>query len=209
MRIKICGITNYEDAKLCCDLGADSIGFIFYSKSKRYLDLDSAKSIIKKLPFFIHKIGVFVNEDIEYINRAASLVKLTGIQLHGGETPEQVHSAYYPVIKSFRISSGYDYTLLKKYSNCSYLLDHFTNESYGGTGKSFEWDSIPNDLLSKIILSGGISIDNINNVFEKYKPEAIDISSSLEEYPGKKDHYKVKQFFRKYRMLNNVNYDET
>lgn len=201
MRVKICGITNYEDAKLCCDLGADALGFIFYEKSKRKISVDDAKQIINKLPVFVGKIGVFVDEDLTLIERSLKTLKLTGVQLHGDETPEFVELVKLPVIKAFRINSGFDFSILEKYGSCKLLLDTYSKGEYGGTAKSFNWEVIPTEIRSKIILAGGISIKNIEHIFKNVKPEAVDLSSSLEKYPGKKDEIKLKNFFQKINSL--------
>lgn len=201
MRVKICGITNYEDAKLCCDLGADALGFIFYEKSKRKISVDVAKEIINKLPAFISKFGVFVNEDLSTIERTAKEIKLTGIQLHGNETSEFASSVKLPVIKTFRMNCEFDFSILEKYSRCKFLLDTYSEREYGGTGQSFNWETIPVGIRSKIILAGGISIENIELVFKNVQPEAVDLSSSLEKYPGKKDEIKLKKFFNKFNSL--------
>lgn len=201
MKVKICGITNIEDAMLCYNLRADAIGFIFYKKSKRYIAPETAKEIIEKLPAFVLKVGVFVNESSEKINSISKEIKLNMVQLHGDESPEEVSNIDLPVIKAFRINSSFDYSTFSKYKNCSFLLDSFDKNDYGGTGKKFEWDKIPNELKNKIILAGGVSINNIKYIYENIKPSAIDISSSLEFEPGKKDKLKVEEFFKKFNSF--------
>ena len=201
MRIKICGITNYEDAKLCCDLGTDALGFIFTEKSKRKVSIDAAKVIIKKLPAFVSKIGVFVNEDLNTINWISKEIGLTGGQLHGEETPEFAESVNLPVIKTFRINSEFNFSVLDKFDGCKFLLDTFSTEDYGGTGQTFNWEIIPVELRNQIILAGGISIDNIEHIFNNVQPGAVDLSSSVEKYPGKKDEVKLKNFFQKINSL--------
>lgn len=201
MRVKICGITNYEDAKLCCDLGVDALGFIMYKSSKRYVRPNPAKEIIKKLPAFVSKIGVFVNESPKMINARAMEIKLTGVQLHGEEPPEIIEQINLPVIKTFRITNSFDFSELKSYRNCNILFDTHSNEGYGGTGKTFDWDVVPFEIRNKIILAGGISILNIEYIYKNIQPAAIDLSSSIEEFPGKKDHNKLKEFFNKLNSL--------
>ncbi len=203
MRVKICGITNIEDAFLAQQLGTDAIGFIFYNKSKRYVSPEIAESILKSLSPFIMKIGVFVNESFEEINNISAKVKLNAVQLHGEESPEVIEKINLPVIKSFRIKNKFDFSILNKYKDVSFLLDSFSKDEYGGTGKTFKWELIPDIYKNKIILSGGISIDNIEEVIRKINPAAIDVSSSLEEFPGKKDHQKLKHFFEKVNSLRN------
>jgi phosphoribosylanthranilate isomerase len=197
MKVKICGITNIEDAKLSSELGADAIGFVFYKKSKRYIQPKEAKVIIEQLPAFLLKVGVFVNDTAEEINRISKEIKLNLVQLHGEETPELVDSIDLPVIKAFRVNNDFDYSLFSKYKNCSFLLDAYDEKEYGGTGKRFNWEIIPNEIKSKIILAGGVSSENIEIIYNKIKPYAIDVSSSLEIGPGKKDPNKLKSFFKK------------
>jgi len=203
MRVKVCGITNIEDAMLCYNLGANAIGFIFYKKSKRYIKPNDAKIIIQQLPTFVLKVGVFVNESPTTINEIAKEIKLNVIQLHGEETPEDVYNIDLPVIKAFRVTDDFDYSFLGQYKNCSFLLDAFDTNEYGGTGQKFIWDKIPHELKSEIILAGGVSIDNIKFIYENISPNAIDVSSSLEIKPGKKDKQKVKVFLKTLNELRN------
>ena len=205
MKVKVCGITNIEDAKLSCNLGADAIGLIFYEKSKRYIEPNKAKEILKHLPAFVMRVGVFVNETPEKINKISKEIKLNLIQLHGEESPEVIVKIDLPVVKAFRVKENFDYSLLKKYKNCSFLLDAYNDKEYGGTGKIFNWNKIPAGLKNKIILSGGVSVNNIEKIIKEISPAAIDVSSSLEIEPGKKDKNKLKQFFKEYKSLNNIN----
>jgi phosphoribosylanthranilate isomerase len=201
MKIKICGITNLEDALLCESLGVDALGFIFYEKSKRFIDYEDANKIIKQLSAFTIKVGVFVNTESAIINTVSKQVGLNLIQLHGNETPNQIEELFLPVIKAFRINNDFDFNILKLYKNCHYLLDTFSSTEFGGTGITFNWNLIPQNIKHKIILSGGISSANISTVFAEVNPYAIDVSSSLEEFPGKKDHKKVKEFFNKIKGI--------
>lgn len=197
MKVKICGITNLEDAKLSYDLGANAIGFIFYQKSKRYIEPKEAKEIINQLPVFLLRVGVFVNESSKVINKIAKEIKLNLIQLHGEELPEVIDDIELPVIKAFRVNENFDYSILSKYKNCSFLLDTFNENEYGGTGQQFNWRKIPSELKGKIILAGGISENNVGSIYKEINPYAIDVSSSIEIEPGKKDHKKLKQLFQK------------
>ena len=203
MRIKICGITNLQDALVCVNNGADALGFIFYEKSPRFISPEKAIDIIQKIPLFVFKVGVFVDEKIEIVNSIARQTSLNAVQLHGNETPDYAKNIFLPVIKSFRVNENYDWSLIDKYENCEILLDSYSSQAIGGTGKKFNWDLIPKEIKSKIILSGGISINNLETIFTNIKPAAIDISSSLESEPGKKDHKKVNEFFEKFYRFNN------
>ncbi|MEG8947146.1 phosphoribosylanthranilate isomerase [Rosettibacter firmus] len=203
MRVKICGITNLEDALLCCNLGADALGFVFYEKSKRYIDFSSAKDIIKKLPAFVLKVGVFVDNSLNEINEISRSLGLNAVQLHGEQNSEFVNQINLPVIKSFRINDEFDFSILNKFQNCSFLLDTYSNDSFGGTGKKFKWDLIPAQIRNNIILAGGISVENVEYIFNNIKPQGVDLSSSVEKEPGKKDPDKLKEFFR---VINNLRY---
>jgi phosphoribosylanthranilate isomerase len=195
LKVKICGITNIKDALLCQKLGADALGFIFYKDSKRYITPELAKEIIKELSVFTLKVGVFVNESSAKINEISKISGINLVQLHGTEMPNQIEKIYLPVIKSFRVSNDFKFSTINEYKNCGYLLDTFSSLSYGGTGKTFDWDHIPIELRSKIILSGGISSSNIKRIYKEINPYAVDVSSSLEDYPGKKSENKIHEFF--------------
>lgn len=203
MKVKICGITNLADSEVCVNNGADAVGFIFYKKSKRYINPERAKNIISSLPFFIMKIGVFVNESIEEVNKIAEEIGLNGVQLHGDETHDYIEQIRYPVIKSFRVDDNFNYAQLKKFSNCSFLLDSKDDKQFGGTGQNFNWDDIPVNLRNKVILAGGISLNNIEYIYKNIKPAAVDLSSSLEIEPGIKDHQKVINFLNLVKNLRN------
>jgi phosphoribosylanthranilate isomerase len=202
MIVKICGITNLEDALFCERSGADMLGFVFYNKSKRFISYDSAKKIIEALSPKTKKVGVFVNEPVEMVNSFAEKLKLNAVQLHGDETPKYAFQINHPVIKSFRINEDFDFSILGQYKNAMPLLDAFSNNQYGGTGKKFNWEVIPDRLKSQIILAGGISAANIKFIQDNVKPYAVDLSSSLESEPGKKDHKKVTEFFGKIDRTN-------
>jgi phosphoribosylanthranilate isomerase len=203
MKVKICGITNIEDAKLSYELGADAIGFVFYKKSKRYIEPKKAKIIINQLPAILLKVGVFVNESVEEINKIAKKVKLNLIQLHGEEPPEMIADIDLPVVKAFRIKNNFDYAVLSQYKYCSFLFDAFDEKEYGGTGQIFNWNNIPEELKNKIILAGGVSINNIEQIYHEINPAAVDVSSSVEIEPGKKDEIKLKNLLNKIKELRN------
>jgi phosphoribosylanthranilate isomerase len=195
MLVKICGTTNIEDAILSVELGADSLGFIFYERSRRFISYTDAKVIINQLPQSVPKVGVFVNSTIKEVNIAADKIGLSVIQLHGDETPSFVKQIERPVIKSFRVDNNFDFAILNDYENCLYLLDNFAENEPGGTGKSFDWNLIPENLKNKITLAGGVSSKNIEEIFTNINPSGVDLVTSVEKYPGKKDENKLKEFF--------------
>lgn len=195
MKVKICGITNFEDALLCEELGADALGFIFYDKSERYIEPQLAKDIIKRLLPFTIKVGVFVNESTEKINSISKSIGLNIVQLHGDEPQNVLSEIDLPVIKAFRIKQDFEFNILNQFTNCGFLLDTYSDSRFGGTGKTFDWNIIPEQYRNKIILSGGVSSSNIQEIFSKIKPYAVDVSSSVEKYPGKKSAEKLTDFF--------------
>lgn len=201
MKVKICGITNAGDALFCEAMGADMLGFIFFNKSKRFIEYSAAEEIIGKLSCSTRKVGVFVNEKAEDVNKAAERLRLDMVQLHGDETPEEVSKISFPVIKSFRIKNEFDFSLLDSFKNARALLDSFAINQFGGTGKSFDWAVIPEKIKNRIILAGGVLASNLDNIYKSIKPYAVDLSSALECTPGKKDHAKVQEFFY---VLNNL-----
>jgi phosphoribosylanthranilate isomerase len=201
LKVKVCGITNIDDALLCESEGADILGFIFYENSKRFINFESAGQIINKLSFLTAKVGVFVNESPDKINSVIKLLNLNSVQLSGDEIPDLTDKIAAPVIKSFRVDNYFDFDRIYLYKNVIPLLDTFSETEYGGTGKSFNWQIIPEEIRSKIFLAGGISIYNIEEVYSKIKPFAVDISSSLENKPGRKDKTKVSEFFKKINQL--------
>ena len=193
MKVKICGITNLLDAKNCEMLGVDMIGFIFYKKSPRYINLDSSLKIISKLNNKIKKVGVFVDEDIEVINDMSHILKLNYIQLHGDEDNEYIKKIKTPTIKAL---NGNDINLdskIKEFSNPEFiLLDNINKNSKGGSGEKFDWKNILNlDNKEKLILSGGLNEKNIINAM-KTGIKFFDFCSATEKKPGIKDSKKVK-----------------
>jgi phosphoribosylanthranilate isomerase len=203
VKVKICGITNLEDALMAAEAGADALGFNFYSKSPRYISFEKAKSIVRALPPFILKVGVFVNASRETIQEAIDLTGIDLIQLHGDETPEDCNGFQCGVIKAFRTNESIENA--KTYSEITaILLDTPHRGSYGGTGQTFDWkEAMPFKKLSKsLILSGGLTPDNVLRAIEIVKPYGVDASSHLEVHPGKKDPARVKAFIQKVKFLD-------
>ncbi len=196
MKVKICGITNVEDAILCESLGADALGFIFYKNSKRYIDPNQAADIISQLSPFTMNVGVFVNENIDIINRITSETKINIAQIHNDSKILNEKHISVPIIKAFRVNEEFDFKILRNFINNYILLDSYSQNELGGTGNTFNWGKIPKDIIHKIILAGGISAANIEYIVKEIKPAAVDLSSSLEKFPGKKDPEKVREFFK-------------
>jgi len=202
MLVKICGITNKRDAQFCCDAGADILGFVF-ARSPRQVTAARAKRIIAALPKKVLKAGVFVNEKPAQILKIAAACGLDMLQLHGDEPSQDCTSlmqAGYQVIKAFRVRDKRSLKDIAKYSRVDWiLLDRFQKGRYGGTGKRFDWPLAKEakKYRKKLILSGGLGCDNIEQAVETVQPRAIDVSSRLESSPGKKDHQAVAEFMWK------------
>ncbi|MDH7599845.1 MAG: phosphoribosylanthranilate isomerase [Sedimentisphaerales bacterium] len=195
-KVKICGITNYEDAVASVDCGADIIGFNFYPKSPRYIPVEKAIEIARSLPGFVELAGVFVNSTLDQIRQIAHDCYLDWVQLHGDEGPEfcrSVAADSVKVIKAIRIKDKADLSSMDQYLADAILLDSYSPESYGGTGKAFDW-SILDRIERRIFLAGGINPDNAP-VAVALGVYGIDVCSGVEAYPGKKDPAKLKALF--------------
>ena len=194
-RIKICGITNREDALKAAELGADALGFIFYTASRRYIDPEEASKIIKKLPPFITTVGVFVNPSLDEINSVKQKTGIDVVQLHGDESPEFCMMIPHKLIKAIRIKAKIDRDEVELYPVQAILFDTHSEGNYGGTGKSFNWDILRNlDVSKNIILSGGLTPENVSQALEVVKPYGVDVSTGVEDSPGKKNHMKLREF---------------
>ena len=198
VKVKICGITNLEDAQLAVNLGADALGFNFCKKSLRYIEPSKAKLIIEELPPLVSTVGVFADEfSPERISSIAHAVGLNAVQLHGSESPEYVRKVdELRVIKAFRVDTHFDLTLLSLYSAGAYLLDAFDPERIGGTGRVFDWEiAVAAKSYGRIILAGGLTQENIVDAISRVRPYAVDICSGVESEPGKKDPQKMTALF--------------
>ncbi|MFH0735748.1 MAG: phosphoribosylanthranilate isomerase [bacterium] len=196
MKVKICGITNLEDALICQNAGADALGFIFYKSSKRYIEPGEVKKITSVLNPFVIKVGVFVNNTADEINLTCKLSGINMVQLHGDETHDICAKINLPIIKAIRIKDKFDIAEVTKWKDVVFLFDTYSNENYGGTGKQFDLELLPQKIYTKAIIAGGINCKNISSIMnKKYLPACIDLSSSVEIFPGKKDHKKIEEFF--------------
>jgi phosphoribosylanthranilate isomerase len=199
-RVKICGITNLEDALLSAKFGADALGFNFYAKSPRSLALEKAREIIEQLPPEILKIGVFVNESLEKICEIVGIAKLDAIQLHGEETPKFVRQikakTNLEIIKAFRVSPEFKPEDVLQYEIDAVLLDAYSPKEHGGTGETFNWEIAKKvqEIFPKMYLAGGLSPENVAKAIENVQPFAVDACSCLEIRKGFKDAQKLKNF---------------
>ena len=199
VRVKICGITNLDDAMAAVDFGADALGFVFFKESPRYIPCRNAALIIKKLPSFITTVGVFVNEQPEQIENIIAISGIDVIQLHGEEPPERCVFMR-RVIKAMRVETLESLDPLIGYRGIvsAFLLDTFTPGLFGGTGKIFNWDiAVEAKQLGRIILAGGLTQDNIVDAVERVRPYGVDVSSGVEIEKGRKDHKKMQLFIER------------
>lgn len=202
VKVKICGITNLEDAQASIGAGCDALGFVFFKKSPRYITPVRASKIIKSLPADSIKIGVFVDAREKTILRLAKLCHLNMIQLHGNESPEFCRRLKdYKVIKAFRLKDKIDFKKISQYNTFAYLFDTFAKSKVGGTGKRFNWELLRylDNVKQLIFLAGGLNPKNVLQAMKIARPDWVDASSELEVTPGKKDHKKVKRFIAQVR----------
>ncbi|KAA0796627.1 N-(5'phosphoribosyl)anthranilate isomerase [Bacillus tropicus] len=198
MKVKICGITDMETAKRACEYGADALGFVF-AESKRKITPGLAEEIIQELPANVLKIGVFVNESVEMIQKIADECGLTHVQLHGDEDNYQIRRLNIPSIKSLGVTSESDMKNAQGYETDYILFDSPKEKFYGGNGKTFSWELLghmPKELRKKTILAGGLNALNIEEAIRTVRPYMVDVSSGVET-EGKKDVEKIKQFIIK------------
>jgi len=197
VKVKICGITNVDDALAASDLGVDALGFVFYRESPRHVSPDQAREIIRRLPSFITTVGVFVDMPPGEVEAIMCHASLDVAQLHGHELPEACELAR-RVIKAIRVKELSDLEPLKHYRVSAFLLDTYTQEFFGGTGQIFNWDiALDAKQYGKIIVAGGLNPDNVAKAVQWVRPYGVDVSSGVEERKGKKDHRKMGLFIER------------
>lgn len=197
MRVKICGITRFEDAHAAVRFGADAIGFVFYEASPRHVFPETVRDIISNLPPFITTVGVFVNATPSEINEIVEITGIDVVQLHGEEPPEEC-SLWPRVIKAIKVKGIRDLQELRRYKVSAYLLDTYSPDMPGGTGTTFNWDiAIEAKRFGPVILAGGLDPDNIRDAVKRVAPYAVDVSSGVEAEKGIKDHEKMRLFIER------------
>ena len=197
VKVKICGITNLEDALASLFNQADAVGFVFYKKSPRYISPVIARNISRILPKKIIRVGVFANEKEKVVKKIAEMCGLNMLQFHGLESPLYCQRFKgYKIIKVFRVDKKIDLDEVKRYKTFAYLFDTYKKDEIGGTGKKFNWNLLKQVVKIKqpVFLSGGLAASNVNEAIKLLNPDWVDASSSLELCPGKKDHKKIQKF---------------
>lgn len=206
IRIKVCGITNERDALWAIKFGVDALGFVF-AESPRRVYPGAVKKITSLLPPFVCRVGVFVNEDKERVREIAQTCSLTSLQFHGEESPFYCQAfSRWKVIKSFRVKDEGVLEEIRRYRVDAYLLDTYSADKRGGTGKIFDWEIARKvkKLGVPIILSGGLNPKNVTQAIIKIRPYAVDVSSGVEKEIRKKDYQKLRNFVRKIRRQDEL-----
>ena len=197
-KVKICGFTEPNNARDAALAGVDAIGLVFYDKSPRNVDIHSAQKIIKALPPFINRVGLFVNANPSFIDEILCEVPLDTLQFHGDESVLDCAQYQMPFIKSLRVKPDTNVKeIAENFSSASaLLLDSFSPSSYGGTGEPFDWSLACVKISLPIILAGGLTVDNVADAIKQVNPYAVDASSGVESAPGVKDIDKIEAFIR-------------
>ncbi len=199
IRVKVCGITNYEDAALALDLGADALGFNFYPPSPRFIDGAAARAIIRRLPPFTATVGVYVNvADPDAVDKSAREAGVGVLQLHGDEPAEYGRAlADWPLIKAVRVGKDGLRAESFNFPAQAFLLDSQDDRLFGGTGKTFDWRPAQRLLPDvRIVLAGGLSAANVAEAVQVVRPYAVDVCSGVECRPGKKDAARLAAFMQ-------------
>jgi len=201
VKVKICGITCLADALAAAQAGADALGFMFYERSARAITLSRAIEIIRELPPFIVKVGVFVNPSAEEVRRAAEWLDV--VQLHGAESPEFCSTVPRPVLKAIRVRDESSLETIRTFAVSGILLDAYVEGQLGGTGARFNWDlAVRAKALSRpIVLAGGLTPENVGEAVQRVSPYGVDVSSGVESAPGRKDIAKLAQFIARAKAV--------
>ena len=201
-RVKICGNTNYENARLAVDLGADYLGFIFVPNTKRVLTVENAEKILSGLKGFTNTVGVFCNQPKKEVEVIAQRLGFKYLQFHGEETAlycESFMQKGFHIIKTFHVKDAMSLKRLDEYNVSAFLFDTFASSEKGGTGKPFSWDIIEDRpyVHDKLFLAGGLNIQNVQQAISQVRPFAVDIASGVESSPGIKDPELLRAFIQK------------
>ncbi|CAL61398.1 N-(5'-phosphoribosyl)anthranilate isomerase (PRAI) [Herminiimonas arsenicoxydans] len=213
-RIKICGLTRAEDMQDALAAGADAIGFVFYARSPRYIAPDAAAQLIAQLPPFVSAVGLFVNAGVEEVQAVVAQTSIALLQFHGDETVTEcaaiAAAVNRPFIRAIRVKPDTSAADLLKYESdyraasrlfAGLLLDTYV-DSYGGSGKVFDWSLIPANIAPRVVLSGGLSAQNATDAVQRIRPYAVDVSSGVERDKGIKDVAKINAFIAAVRVAD-------
>ncbi len=207
VKIKVCGITNVDDARMAVAAGADALGFVMYRKSPRFVEPAVVKAIVAGLPPFVLPVGVFVNEESERVRALMDESGLALAQLHGDETASYCQNLGRPALKALRLKDRGGFLALAEFQGRAnvrgVLIDAFSNQAYGGTGQTVDWGLAQEVAQSMpVVLAGGLTPVNVAEAIIRVRPYGVDVSSGVELSPGKKDHNKVKAFIEAARLVH-------
>ena len=206
MQVKICGITRTDDAMVAVEAGADAIGLIFYAGSKRFVNPNTAADIISNVSPYTSIVGLFVNADADYVRTVLNHCPLSQLQFHGDESPEFCSSFNRPYVKSVPVSSAVKMSeIVTAHRNArAYLFDTQVPGEHGGTGKTFDWQLMPEKNIGHRVLAGGLDAENVAEAIRIANPDAVDVSSGVEVSPGRKDYDKLYRFIRAAKRADEV-----
>lgn len=216
-RIKICGLTRPQDVAAAVAAGADALGFVFYKDSPRYIVPEAAAGLIAQVPAFVSTVGLFVNAKMQDVAAVLAQVPLSLLQFHGDESPAEcaaiAAAVRRPFIRAVRVKPDMTAADLLKYESeyqaastlCAGLLFDTYVDSYGGSGKVFDWSLIPENIASRIVLSGGLNAQNVTDAIRQIRPHAVDVSSGVEAGKGIKDLHKIRAFIDAVHVADNSN----
>jgi phosphoribosylanthranilate isomerase len=200
VKIKVCGMTSLEDTLLAVEAGADAVGFIFYKKSPRCVAMKTVRDIIGQLPPFVETVGVFVDEAEDKVNRTAEFCGLDVVQLHGSESASYCKKIRGKVIKAVRVKDADSLKGLDRFPVKGFLLDTFSEQQHGGTGRTFDWNLVHRaKKFGPVILAGGLGPRNVREAIRRVRPYGVDACSGVECAPGRKDPEKIKAFIKAVR----------
>jgi phosphoribosylanthranilate isomerase len=206
-KVKICGITNAEDAAVAVEAGADALGFVFYRKSPRYIDPTLARQIVMGLPPLVIPVGVFVDEEQQVVQNIMDSCGLAVAQLHGNESAIYCKELGRTVWKALRVKDRSTFLALAEFRGRAgvrgFVLDAYSDQAYGGTGQVIDWQLAAEVAkAANILLAGGLTPDNVEKAIEAVRPYGVDVSSGVESVPRKKDHEKVRAFIRAAKVVS-------
>lgn len=194
-RIKICGLTREADVDVAVEAGADALGFNFYVKSARYVAIERAAALVRRLPPFVTPVGLFVNATAEQVDAAVQAIPHLVLQFHGDETPQECRAAERPYLRAARMAPDLDLLdFARRFSDAQAILLDAHVEGYGGGGKVFDWSLIPASVPSPVVLSGGLTAANVTDGILQVRPWAVDVSSGVESAKGIKDAQAIRRF---------------
>jgi len=206
VQIKICGVTNVKDATVCAELGVNMIGLNFYPQSPRYIEPNAARSIVKAMPFRMLGVGVFVDASVEDIRDTANAAHVRCVQLHGSTSPDTCRelAREFRVIRAFSTNRQFQPEQVSLFRDCDVLVDAHHPNLRGGTGLTCDWEAArtTGSLARFLILSGGLTEENVNQAIATVVPHAVDVCSGVESAPGSKDHRALESFVTAVRKAN-------